>query len=375
MYSGSDDEQGEGLEREVEQGEGHKEREVEQGEELEGEGKGQEKMSDLTTDTQHTISVSNGSSSIYTSCVSEVDKAEPGPGSHTLSPTVPPKQPQSNQKEQLEASSKTLTSNQPSQPHTAPSHPTEVENGLTGQLQAPPRPQAPAPPPSLGDDGPASPTRRTKFNNLLDKCDAEESDIVKPKPRFGQPPTSPQAGTGARVGGGDYPSHHRHHAHPPGLYEGEGMDQHPRGDMTSLTDTVLTHVPLSGGERTATHHHPQHHQHPHTTTSPEMSPSPLGEIREDPGPLQRFLFPISSSPVDLITMLSRLASFTAELLTVLTPKIRKTNFARNSKVKGFRNVRAKHYSAPFLLSFGGRRITQDRYSHVPSLCSGRSSQF
>ena len=35
-----------------------------------------------------------------------------------------------------------------------------------------------------------------------------------------------------------------------------------------------------------------------------------------------YLFPVSNSPVDLVTMLTRLASFTSTLLTTLTPKLR-----------------------------------------------------
>ena len=35
-----------------------------------------------------------------------------------------------------------------------------------------------------------------------------------------------------------------------------------------------------------------------------------------------YLFPVSNSPVDLVTMLTRLASFTSTLLTALTPKLR-----------------------------------------------------
>ena len=58
--------------------------------------------------------------------------------------------------------------------------------------------------------------------------------------------------------------------------------------------------------------------------------SPVERFRDDPR--SSFLFPVSNSPMDVVTMLSRLASFTGKLLKVLTPKIRKTALPRNNKV-------------------------------------------
>ncbi len=39
-----------------------------------------------------------------------------------------------------------------------------------------------------------------------------------------------------------------------------------------------------------------------------------------------FLFPVSNSPVDIVTMLTRLASFTGVILQVLTPKLKRNVF-------------------------------------------------
>lgn len=169
----------------------------------------------------------------------------------------------------------------------------ERENGSTGQLLVPPRPHS-----GLGQTTPLHSTSSAtpRFNNLLDKCNAADSDIVRSKPRVPQgeePFTKPRTGSGS---------------------------------VMSATETVSTDIlvsqTLSGAE----------HLHGHTS-SPEVSPSPLGGYpMEDPGTLQSYLFPVSNSPVDLVMMLSRLASFTGELLTVLTPKIRKMTFTHNSKV-------------------------------------------
>lgn len=43
-------------------------------------------------------------------------------------------------------------------------------------------------------------------------------------------------------------------------------------------------------------------------------------------PHQAFLFPVSNSPMDVVTMLVRLASFTGTLLGVLIPKLKSTTF-------------------------------------------------
>ena len=39
-----------------------------------------------------------------------------------------------------------------------------------------------------------------------------------------------------------------------------------------------------------------------------------------------FLFPVSNSPMDVVTMLVRLASFTGTLLSVLIPKVKSNTF-------------------------------------------------
>lgn len=274
MYSGSDD-----LEEREEHAEQDRNKEVEM------QGEGQAVDAAELSERQDANSISH-SSSVYVSCVSEVDALEPHPHQGQVGHNS---QSAGAQREELEtsaASNRTLTMEHAQSYEVTHNH-TEVENGLTGQV------------PHL-----ATPNSTPKFNNLLDKCNAEESDIVKPKPRvISHPnPSLPQQGT------------HSILRQPPGL----AVSQHTR----TRADTISSiDMPLDGDMQQQ------------LTTSPELSPSPLGEMAEDPGPLQSFLFPVSNSPMDIICMLSRLASFTGELLTVLTPKIRKTNYVHNNKVR------------------------------------------
>lgn len=44
------------------------------------------------------------------------------------------------------------------------------------------------------------------------------------------------------------------------------------------------------------------------------------------GSHQTFLFPVSNSPMDIVTMLMRLASFTGTILGVLIPKVKSNTF-------------------------------------------------
>lgn len=288
MYSGSDEmeereELGEGQEvgqedrqEEVEHVEGKKE-EVEEGEEQEDK-EGKVEAVD-GAQRQDPISISH-SSSVYASCVSEMDALEPHSHLGQSAGIV------RGELETSTTSNRTLTTEHAQYRHT------EVENGLTGQLQAP----RPVKHVHIHATNPSSPQ---KFNNLLDKCNAEESDIVKPKPRLSTNPNPPLPQQ--RI----FPAHHQ----PPGITVADPQAKVTRPEAVSSTDITL------GGD-----------MHQQQTTSPELSPSPLGELPEDPGPLQSFLFPVSNSPMDIICMLSRLASFTGELLAVLTPKIRKTNY-------------------------------------------------
>lgn len=178
---------------------------------------------------------------------------------------------------------------------------TERSLGASGMLQATPQ----ATPPHSDSSG-----QFTKFNNLLDKCDATDSDVVKPKPSRAVQSAFPQR------------------EHPQALVSPGGppanQQQPPRMESTSQFSTSATTTISPAATVSGTI---DHHEH---TSSPEASPSPLDGLNEAAGPLQPFLFPVSNSPVDLVTMLSRLASFTGELLTVLTPKIRKTGFTRDT---------------------------------------------
>lgn len=199
---------------------------------------------------------------------------------------------------------------------------TRRENGSTGQLPF-------SQPPAVGVSGKVLPTPQAtpphtnslghsmKFNNLLDKCDATDSDIVKPKPSTLQPaPWSENP-----------PS-----LVPPGvpLAKHQPPNMQKSSQLSTVSSRASTGSPIAISPTTV--NTPDKMESLHEQTSPEASPSPLDGMSEDTGTLQPFLFPVSNSPVDLITMLSRLASFTGGLLTVLTPKIRKTS-TRSSKVR------------------------------------------
>ncbi len=51
----------------------------------------------------------------------------------------------------------------------------------------------------------------------------------------------------------------------------------------------------------------------------ERCDTPLRPVSQQS--FQSYLFPVSNSPVDLITMLTRLASFTGTIINVLTPRL------------------------------------------------------
>lgn len=323
MYSGSDElEEKAELEGELE---GEEERYKE------GEERVDTAQLDVPAASQKPITVSH-SSSEYVTCTSEMDGSQgrQGPGDHA-----------SQREGELIASSasnRTLTTEHAqsygtplrlstehdlsygtplSTEHvqTSPTgrNPMEMENGLTGQLQAPPtigsgRVHVTHPFSSQSSDSHSC----KRFNNLLDKCNADESDIVRPKPRVQAPSLSLHAGG---VAGFQQPVPH------------SGTSQQARVGAASSSGTLVSNITLGRP------HNLEEDKHVHIHTSlPEVSPSPdiEGEgPREVPESLQSFLFPVSNSPMDLVTTLSRLASFTGELLMVLTPKISKTNKVRH----------------------------------------------
>lgn len=212
---------------------------------------------------KHLLSPKTASSE-YVSCASELEVSA-HPGSATTHPSA-----------------------QATPPDSATIHPTAQathppENGRTGQLHPPPPPSTAA-----------------KFNNLLDSCNADDSDTVKPKPRA---PPQPKLAT---------------------VYQ--AADDVPRREDDPPSPSITPTSSPGDGSPTKDNYYRRHHGH-----SPlnGMSPSPLGMFPGGEEQLQSYLFPISNSPMDLVTMLSRLASFTGELLLVLTPKIRKTSFERS----------------------------------------------
>ena len=62
------------------------------------------------------------------------------------------------------------------------------------------------------------------------------------------------------------------------------------------------------------------------TSDGESSITPLRSASCTHGSNQAFLFPVSNSPMDVITMLTRLAYFTGTVLGVLIPKVKSNTF-------------------------------------------------
>ena len=63
------------------------------------------------------------------------------------------------------------------------------------------------------------------------------------------------------------------------------------------------------------------------TSDGESSVEPHSSASQTGVPHQTFLFPVSNSPMDIVTMLMRLASFTGTILAVLIPKVKSNTFA------------------------------------------------
>lgn len=149
-----------------------------------------------------------------------------------------------------------------------------------------------------------------KFHNLLDKCSAEDSSNTAPaKHKIVSPiaikkptPTPP--------------------LEPTVIVLPTEIVASPASTTNSFT---WSHGADGQFDDTV-----KHSNNPSPSPSLEASPSPVNVAAATAsGPLQSYLFPVSNSPIDMVTMLSRLASFTGELLAVLTPKIRKSNFAHH----------------------------------------------
>lgn len=98
----------------------------------------------------------------------------------------------------------------------------------------------------------------------------------------------------------------KEHGH--GSFAASGSSSGPSegsGSHTSLEESQDTLKETSDGE---------------ASVEPHSSASCAGV------PNQAFLFPVSNSPMDIVTMLVRLASFTGTLLGVLIPKLKSATF-------------------------------------------------
>ncbi len=160
-----------------------------------------------------------------------------------------------------------------------------------------------------------------RFGNMLDNCASGESAVeddvvVKPKP----------VPAGAVGGGHD-------------LYTGGSSSWTTAEDasLSARTPPVATDAGLSGrskdrpsspklaskGSSVSSSSSPSPSVKACSSSSVDGGRSPL--LSPDTGDTQvkQFLFPVSNSPVDMVTMLTRLAAFTGVVLQVLTPKLRR----------------------------------------------------
>lgn len=61
--------------------------------------------------------------------------------------------------------------------------------------------------------------------------------------------------------------------------------------------------------------------------------TPLRPVSQQP--FQSYFFPVSNSPVDMVTMLTRLACFTGSIVSVLTPRLPRSSLRTGSNVSLF----------------------------------------
>lgn len=235
----------------------------------------------------------------------------------------------------------------------------EVENGLTGQLVQADATGNGAVPNNGGSVSQSSSLASPKFNNLLDKCNSEESDVVRPKPQVIQAPSAIRPHLGSKQNSEDSdvvrPKPQVIHA-PSAMRPHLGNKQNSKDSDVVRPKPQVIHAPSVVKPHPTTTAKSWHDDHTHladntstatstlsvkSPSSPEITPSPSEGYREGGGGvIQSYLFPVSNSPMDIVTMLSRLASFTGELLRVLTPKISKTRTDKVSKreIKLHRNL-------------------------------------
>lgn len=178
------------------------------------------------------------------------------------------------------------------------------------------------------------PSPLVKFGNLLDRCEVGHSDDPKPKPRVVRP-------SGQSIADGDvHPSQWAEtrgtastdelHIPPASVRTvpelAEWWKTHPQRDSAAIDDHL----------RASTHS-------PHSSASPELDckpndrssmnlptdefdhNTPISSRPFSRGTFQNYFFPVSNSPVDIVTMLTRLASFTGTILNVLTPRLPRSN--------------------------------------------------
>ena len=217
-----------------------------------------------------------------------------------------------------------------------------------------------------------------KFNNLLDKCGAEDSakvksklddsvangstsvehtskkhlelnDEVRSKPdpvsgaaileypggrdraesnlsdEFNRSPLAQRTSWKEKVSTGE--------AHLPDTSQEVSTDIQDLSTLSTsahITDETLVHQSSTSG---AASESIQERDSVATVTPSILQEEAVGEgMFEDQ--LKSYLFPVSNSPLDLITMLSRMAHFTGELLNTLVPKSSGAEFSSSNKVCG-----------------------------------------
>lgn len=174
--------------------------------------------------------------------------------------------------------------------------------------------------PALEADHQPSCLQVVRFGNMLDGCAsgesaAEEDIIVRSKPaHVGVGGGSSQTASSSKgVSGTSHVPPPASTETVPGLAEWarDHRGDHPPSSKVSFPPSTSSSSSSSPLIKT------------HSSSSPSEDRSSLlanlsPEARDVPLQLKPFLFPVSNSPVDIVTMLTRLASFTGTILQVLT---------------------------------------------------------
>lgn len=180
------------------------------------------------------------------------------------------------------------------------------------------------------DQSGTSVTSSFKFNNLLDKCGAEESDEVrsKPDPVSGAPQVPSPARERAESNISDEFNRSPHQQRTAWNSTAGNVEEVSVTEGSTTVHDVSTTTRNSDEtlrQRFSTKMDSGDHESGETVT-PIIAEHNQEQQQMLGGELKSFLFPVSNSPLDLVTMLCRMAHFTGELLNTIVPKVNSAEF-------------------------------------------------